>query len=108
MIASAVGKPNPKRITMALDMANQHGPEVDEACGVREPVVDLWEAGKLEPTHDQLHALARLTGFHVMWFYKPDPEPVGPMFLCRRGGRCEVIDDRPPAPVIQLRRETLW
>ena len=102
-------KLNPKRITMALDICGLEGPGVDEACGVKEPVVDLWEAGKLTPTREQLDALCRLTGHPLKFFYLTDPEPVGPMFLCRRGrGGCEVVDDRQPAPVIPLFRETLF
>lgn len=52
----------PAAITFALDALGLYGPEVDRACGAEEPAVDLWEAGKLYPTWEQLCALADLTG----------------------------------------------
>jgi hypothetical protein len=52
----------PAAITLALDAAGLYGPEVDRACLVDEPGVDLWEVGKLYPTWRQLCALADLTG----------------------------------------------
>lgn len=61
----------PDRITAALDLCELYGPEVDRACGVQEPAVDLWEAGRLYPSLDQLAALARLTGFRPVWFTLP-------------------------------------
>jgi hypothetical protein len=61
----------PYRITQALDIRKLYGPKVDEDCGVREPVVDLWEAGEYYLTWDQLKALARLTGFPVLFFVTP-------------------------------------
>lgn len=57
----AAGMVVPYNITTALDAMSLHGPEVDAACGVREPAVDMWEAGKLYPTWHQLVALAELT-----------------------------------------------
>lgn len=63
-----VGMVVPSAITRALDMHGLYGPEVDEACGVREPAVDLWEAGKLYPTWEQLRLLAKLTGYPPLWF----------------------------------------
>jgi hypothetical protein len=76
----------PERITQALDIRGLYGPEVDEACGGAEPMVDEWEAGIRTPTRDQLHRLSFLTGFPIVFFYRrPEPSP-GPMFICGRGG----------------------
>lgn len=58
----AAGKVIPHRITMALDARGLDGPGVDAACGVEEPAVDMWEAGTLYPTFEQLCALAELCG----------------------------------------------
>lgn len=52
----------PWRITMALDAKGLDGPEVDIACGTAEPDVDLWEAGVLYPTWEQVLKLATLCG----------------------------------------------
>lgn len=68
----------PYRITAALDAGRHEGPEVDEACGVEEPTVDLWEAGKVYPTWEQLLALSELTGYGPIWFTRghgPEIEP---------------------------------
>jgi transcriptional regulator with XRE-family HTH domain len=62
--------PEPTRITAALNLRGLYGPEVDAACGVEEPAVDMWEAGKLVPTPNQIRRLARLTGFPVAYFYQ--------------------------------------
>jgi len=97
----ALRDPNPERITMALDLRWLSGPEVDRACGAEEPAVDLWEAGDLVPTAEQVAKLAALTGFPVAFFYLPSSPPVGPVFVCSRG-RCEVIDSRPDAVVRTL------
>jgi transcriptional regulator with XRE-family HTH domain len=80
------GRVRPFRITMALDMRGLHGPEVDEACGVKEPTVDKWEAGEVYPTWEQLNALARLTGFPVSFFTRRGEPVEGPVFMCGRGG----------------------
>lgn len=56
------GEVKPYMITRVLDSHGLHGPEVDDACGAREPDVDLWEAGKLYPTWRQLRLLAEVTG----------------------------------------------
>lgn len=61
----------PHRITLALDIRKLDGPEVDEACGVEEPTVDLWECGRVYPTWEQLLKLAVLTGFDVAFFTAP-------------------------------------
>lgn len=58
----------PYAITTALNAHGLYGPEVDDACGVREPAVDLWEEGKLYPTWEQLLALAGLTQYPVVYF----------------------------------------
>jgi transcriptional regulator with XRE-family HTH domain len=86
-------RPYPARITQALDAPGWggpplEGPEVDRACGVEEPAVDLWEAGELVPTADQLARLAELTGYPVAWFYREPAEldPAG-MWVCIRSGR---------------------
>ncbi|WP_037165066.1 hypothetical protein [Rhodococcoides fascians] len=94
--------PVPYRITAALDLADLHGPAVDAALEVREPTVDNWEAGTLRPSPADVERLSKLTGFAVEWFYRPAPDPfVG--FLCSRGrGGCELVDERPDAPVISL------
>jgi hypothetical protein len=61
----------PYRITVALDMQRLEGPEVDEACGAREPDVDMWEAGTKYPTWEQLQLLAKLTGCTERFFMLP-------------------------------------
>jgi len=73
------GELRPDRITMALNAAKLYGPEVDVACGAAEPDVDLWEAGKLYPTWEQVLLLAKLTG-------------VTPRLLCTRGPDLRVSD----------------
>lgn len=80
-------KPQPKRITMALDDRMMDGPQVDEALGVDEPTVDEWEAGQTEPTTEQVQRLATLTSFPVGFFYREDPAPE-PTFgwMCGLGG----------------------
>lgn len=77
----------PARMTLALDAMGLHGPGVDEALGVREPTVDLWEAGVLLPTRAQVVRLAALTDQLVEFFYDPVLTPVGRMFICDRRRR---------------------
>lgn len=100
----------PSRITAALNLRELYGPEVDRACGVAEPAVDLWESGDLVPTDEQVEALARLTAFPVEFFYGPPlPDVRGWICYNRRPGkgepRCQpfdTADDRPadqPQPV---------
>lgn len=72
------GRVVPHRITMALDLHGHHGPEVDAACGVEEPTVDMWEAGTLYPTWPQLQALAGICpqvmlGYFVLPLVDPLP-----------------------------------
>lgn len=56
------GKMVPWQITIALDAMGLEGPEVDVACGAKEPDVDQWESGDLYPTWEQVLALSKLTG----------------------------------------------
>lgn len=67
------GELRPYRITRALDAKALYGPEVDAACGANEPDVDLWEAGKLYPTWEQVILLAKLTGVTPRFLCTPDP-----------------------------------
>lgn len=85
--------PTPERITMALDWADLYGPEVDRALGVEEPTVDMWEAGLLVPTREQVARLAVLTGVRPGFFYQPAPEPVSGLIVCTAGG-CEYVTGR--------------
>lgn len=73
------GEVRPYVITQALNARGLAGPQVDIACGAREPDVDLWEAGKLYPTWEQLLLLAKLVG-------------VTPRFLCQRGSELRISD----------------
>ena len=87
-------KPNPRRITSALDLRGLYGPEVDRDLGGEEPMVDEWESGKRIPTTEQIEALARLTDFQPAYFYLPTgPEELGPIIMC--GTKCEVIMPEP-------------
>lgn len=79
----------PARITLALDAKGLFGPQVDESLGVREPTVDLWEAGVLLPDRGQIRALAALTGFAEAFFYELSPLPAGRIFVCERSRRPE-------------------
>ncbi len=105
--------PVPQRITAALDIAGQFGPEVDVACGTFEgnPAgdVDAWEDvnDPRLPTREQVELLATLTKHPVVFFYEPWTVPAGTIIVCSRSGpkgrRCQVIDTRPDAKVIPLR-----
>ena len=93
--------PTPQRITTALDMRQMYGPEVDQALGGEEPMVDEWESGALVPTFEQMQRLAVLTGFPVKFFYQPPSPPLTGGWLCgsdggtdRRGRRGRVPDMR--------------
>lgn len=73
----------PCAITTFLDMRSLDGPGVDEACGVKEPTVDLWEAGRVYPTWEQLLALADLCQVPVWRFTEPPLHHTdGPIFIC--------------------------
>jgi hypothetical protein len=81
--------PTPERITAALDLRDLYGPEVDQALGGEEPMVDEWESGERVPTFEQIQALAKLTDFPVRFFYQPPPPPL-PGWLCGKDG-CEPL-----------------
>jgi hypothetical protein len=81
--------PVPARITMALDMRELYGPEVDRACGVEEPAVDEWELGLRVPTDAQMLALAELTHIPIAWFYRPASEIAGTRENPHRAMVCE-------------------
>lgn len=90
-------RPEPSRITVALDMADLFGPEADATLGVTEPTVDLWELGDLVPTDAQLADLAARAGLLVEWFYREPITPV-PWNVCYRtkkaaggGPKCQRI-----------------
>lgn len=86
------GELQPYLITHALDAKGFYGPQVDIACGAREPDVDLWEAGKLYPTWGQVLLLAKIC-------------EVTPRFICTKRDVLAVaetsmrfhgyVDDRP-------------
>lgn len=91
----ATAKPVPARITMALDMRNLDGPDVDTACGAVEPAVDLWECGVEVPTPEQLVLLAKLTDFPVGYFFRPiEPGPLfeGVIMCSDRPRRCVSVE----------------
>ena len=106
-----LGAAVPHRITIALDLCQLYGPEVDLACGAREPAVDQWEEGSRYPTWEQLVALAELTGFPV-GFFTPKPDEIHPLgpdvaFICKRSSpswnpRVEV-----PAPILSFTPEAI-
>lgn len=94
----------PHRITLALDIRELHAPQVDQACGAREPDVDRWEVGERYPTWEQLLALAELTRFDVA-FFTPEPDQIhalgpGVMFVCKRSSRSWNPVVEIPAPVL--------
>ena len=78
--------PTPERITMALNFRDLYGPEVDQALGGEEPMVDEWESGARIPDLAQIRALAKLTGYTVRFFYMPAPPPLGGGWLCGSDG----------------------
>ncbi len=82
--------PTPERITTALNLRMLYGPEVDEALGGEEPMVDEWESGERVPTFEQMQRLALLTGFPVRFFYQPPAPQLGDTWLCGPGG-CETL-----------------
>lgn len=101
----------PYRITQALDLRAMYGPGVDEACGVREPTVDQWETGEVEPTAEQLRKLAVLTDLPIEFFYRPvDIGDDLAVWMCQRSGRgkgCTLVQPGPPvrqplAPALPL------
>jgi hypothetical protein len=82
--------PTPERITTALDIRQLYGPEVDQALGGEEPMVDEWEAGVRVPTFEQMQRLAVLTGFPVKFFYLPAPPALTGGWMCGSGG-CQPL-----------------
>lgn len=92
------GHLQPFTITWALDTRNLHGPEVDHACGVREPAIDHWETGTLYPTWPQLLALAVLTAHPVRYFTSVH-EPIGFEHTTMRFHLRKR--DKPPPPLVR-------
>ena len=78
--------PTPERITMALDMRDLYGPEVDQALGGEDPMVDEWESGARVPNLTQVQALAMLTQFPIRFFYLPPPPPLESGWMCGSDG----------------------
>jgi hypothetical protein len=78
--------PTPERITMALNLQMLYGPEVDQALGGEEPMVDEWEAGARVPSFGQVQALAELTGYAVRFFYLPPPPQITSGWICGTDG----------------------
>lgn len=73
------GEVRPYVITQTLNARGLYGPQVDVGLAGAARHVDLWEAGKLYPTWEQLLRLATLVG-------------VTPRFLCQRGSELAVSD----------------
>jgi hypothetical protein len=63
--------------------------------------VDLWEAGVVVPTAEQLERLAALCHVPVALFFEPPPAH-GRIFVCQRsrrpGRRCTVVESPPARP----------
>jgi transcriptional regulator with XRE-family HTH domain len=70
------GRVQPFVITQGLNVRQLDGPLVDELCGTSEPAVDMWEAGQLYPTWDELKALADATDFPVAYFTTAERTPI--------------------------------
>jgi len=100
----AEGMVIPHHITIALDAKGLYGPAVDEACGAREPDVDLWEAGKLYPSWEQIVKLAALTGKTPEYFMGP----VSALSVYDTSMRFHVPRyDRQPLPVHRFTQRAL-
>ncbi len=93
------GEVVPARITLHLDWRGLYGPEVDRACGVKEPAVDEWEAGTRYPDWPELCALARLVDVPVTAFFGPVARFRGPIFLCSRSHPSKSLVLRDVEPV---------
>ena len=91
-IREGTRRPTPERITMALNVRDLYGPEVDQALGGEEPMVDEWETGVRVPDVTQVEALAKLTGFTVRFFYLPPPPPLDGGWMCGSGG-CQPLGE---------------
>lgn len=92
--------PVPARITLALDMRDLSGDQVDWDLGVWESpadewipgtAVDRWEVGALVHTRAQVERLALLTAFLVTWFYRPVEHLPSRMLLCDRSKRARAL-----------------
>lgn len=83
--------PVPERITMALDFCALYGPEVDQALGGEEPMVDEWESGARAPSFAQVQALAEMTGYTVRFFYEPAPPPIEGGWMCGGSDGCQTL-----------------
>lgn len=84
--------PTPEWITIALDSCGLYGPEVDQALGGEEPMVDEWESGARVPSFAQLQALAEMTRFTVRFFYEPPPPPLSGGWVCGSDG-CQLLGE---------------
>lgn len=103
----------PYRITTILDLRELFGPDVDKACGVEEPAVDMWEAAELYPTWEQLLALSKLTNWPLLGFFRPEKANGAMAFVCGpRGCKTEPVDSDGPRrytrAVIQECEGTVW
>ena len=65
---------NPHRITVALDRAKLVGPTADAKLGAQEPDLDMWEAGRAQPSDPQLRKLARMANVPPAFFQLADNE----------------------------------
>lgn len=78
--------PTRSRLTMVLDDLERrhevHGPAVDALLGVEEPTVDLWEAGLLVPTWQQVQHMSMLSGRPWQFFYMPPLEELTGLRMC--------------------------
>lgn len=107
------GQVVPHRITLALNIRELYGPEVDAACGVAEPAVDEWEAGTRYPTWEQLLALAELTGYAPGFFIAPsDGRELGQsdgdvMFVCYRNRKNWNPRIEIPRPILAFTPEAI-
>ncbi len=88
----SAGMLKPYRITIVLDTMGLDGPEVDIACGAQEPDVDLWEAGKLYPTWEQVLLLCKLTGVTPRFLLVND----APLDLMRTTARFHMDCEQEP------------
>lgn len=85
---------NPHRITVALVRAKLFGPTADAKVGAVEPDLDNWEAGRSQPSGQQLAKLAALGNVPVEFFHlADDQEPRITVALVRFGGRrgCQTV-----------------
>lgn len=93
------GRLRPFVISQALDMCGLYGPDVDEACGTVEPAVDMWEAGQLYPTWNELKALAELTLYPIAFFTTAVHEAIAVEDTSLRF-TLQPSEELPPRPVL--------